>query len=94
MRVTCVMEKQAEMEGHLQHEFSKQPPSLFYKRMVWKNTKSVLANLLKAPVDPASNDSLQNPYYIIDGGHPLQSVSWPTDLDCCSIHMVIFVTHM
>ena len=84
MRVTCVIEKQAEIEVYLQHEFSKQPPSLFYKGMMRKNNKSILATLLKAPVDPVSSDSLQNPYYIVDGGHLLQSVSWPTDLDCCT----------
>lgn len=72
------------MEVYLQHEFSKQPPALFDKGMMRKNTKSVLANLLKAPIAPVSIDNLQNPYYIVDGGHLLQSVSWLTDLDGCT----------
>ena len=47
MRVTCVIKDSSEMEGYLLHEFAKQPPSLFDKGIMRKNTKSVLANILK-----------------------------------------------
>ena len=69
---------------NLQHELSKQLPVLFYKGMMWKNTKSNLASLNKALVVPMSSNDLQNTYYIVDGGLLLQNVSCPTDLDGCT----------
>ncbi|MES9880176.1 MAG: hypothetical protein ABW185_04765 [Sedimenticola sp.] len=84
MRVTCVIKQPSDMEYHLKHEFSKQPPALFDKGLMRKNTKSVLANQLKAPVTPVSSDDIQDPYYVVDGGYLLQSVSWPTDIEGCT----------
>lgn len=96
MRVTCVIKQPSDMEDHLRHEFSKQPPALFDKGLMRKNTKSVLANQLKAPVSPVSTDDLESPYYVVDGGHLLQSVSWPTDLDGCTYGDVCdkYVSHV
>ncbi|KAL8625560.1 hypothetical protein ACOMHN_014648 [Nucella lapillus] len=76
MRVTCVINHQEEMEQYLRHEFGSKPPALFNKGIMRKNTKSVLANVLKSKVTPVAA-GLQNPYYIIDGGHLLHSVKWP-----------------
>ncbi|KAL8606327.1 hypothetical protein ACOMHN_050807 [Nucella lapillus] len=76
MRVTCVINPQEEMEQYLRHEFGSKPPALFNKGIMRKNTKSVLANVLKSKVTPVAA-GLQNPYYIIDGGHLLHSVKWP-----------------
>jgi len=50
LRVTCVINDNAEMEGHLRHEFAKQPPALFDKGVMRKNTKSDLARVLKSKV--------------------------------------------
>lgn len=79
MRVTCVIQNRSEMKDHLKHEFSKQPPSIFENGIMRKNTKSVLANALKAYVNPTPIGDLQNPLYVVDGGHLLQSVIWPND---------------
>ncbi|KAL8610599.1 hypothetical protein ACOMHN_006318 [Nucella lapillus] len=76
MRVACVINHQEEMEQYLRHEFGSKPPALFNKGIMRKNTKSVLANVLKSKVTPVAA-GLQNPYYIIDGGHLLHSVKWP-----------------
>ena len=78
LRVTCVTNDNAEMEGYLRHEFAKQPPALFDKGVMRKNTKSDLARVLKSKVSvhlslPAS------PRYVLDGGHLLQSVPWPEE---------------
>ena len=54
MRVTCVIRKPSDMQNYLNHEFSKQPPALFQKAVIRKNTKSLLAKHLKAPVVPES----------------------------------------
>jgi hypothetical protein len=78
MRVTCVIKDASQMEGYLLHEFAKQPPSLFDKGIMRKNTKSALANVLKSKV----NVHFQLPdraRFIIDGGHLLQSLPWPAD---------------
>ena len=79
MRVTCVIRKPSNMENHLKHEFSKQPPALFQTGVMSKNTKSVHAKHLKAPDVPVSGNSLENSYYLVDGGHMLQSVIWPVE---------------
>lgn len=50
MCVTCVIKQHSGIEDHLKYEFIKQPPALFDKGLMRKNTKSVLANVLKAPV--------------------------------------------
>ena len=76
-RVTCVINHQEEMEQYLRHEFGSKPPALFNKGIMRKHTKSVLANVLKSKVTPVAA-GLQNPYYVIDGGHLLHSVKWPT----------------
>ena len=44
-----------------------------------KNAKSALAKYLKAPVEPVSSISLEKSYYVVDGGHLLQSVIWPVE---------------
>lgn len=80
MRVTCTIKKSSDMEKHLKHEFSKQPPSLFDKGTMRKTAKSVLAQQLKTLVAPISASTLQHPYYVIDGGYLLHSVTWP--LNC------------
>lgn len=77
MRVTCVIQKPSDMEDYLKHEFSKQPPALFEKGVMRKNNKSALAKILKEPVVPVSGNSIENSYYVVDGGHLLQSVKWP-----------------
>ena len=78
IRVTCMIRNRADMKDHLKHEFSKHPPSLFENGMMRKNTKSAFANVLKAHVDPLSIDNLQNLLHVIDGGHMLYSVTWPS----------------
>ena len=75
MRVTCVIRKPSDMGNQIKHEFSKQPPALFQKGVMRKNTKSLLAKHLKAPVVPVSGNSPENSYYVVDGGHILQSVT-------------------
>lgn len=80
MRVSCVIkDDSSEMEAYgLVHEFAKQPPSLFDKGTMRKNTKSVLTSVLKSKV----NVYLQVPdgaNFFIDGGHLLQSLPWSAD---------------
>ena len=79
MWVTCVIRKPSDLQSHLKHEFSKQPHALFQQGVIRKNTKGLLAKHLKAPVVPVSGNSLENPYYVVDGGHILQSVTWPVE---------------
>ena len=67
------------MEQHLKHEFSKQPPSLFDNGGLRKTTKSVLAQQLKQHVAPCHARTLEQPYYVIDGGYLLHTVPWPLD---------------
>ena len=47
LHLNCTIKKNTDMEQHLKHEFSKQPPSLFDNRALRKTAKSVLARKLK-----------------------------------------------
>ncbi|KAG0714018.1 hypothetical protein GWK47_001709 [Chionoecetes opilio] len=78
MRVTCVIRESSEMEEYLLHEFAKQPPSLFDKGIMRKNTKSVLASVLKSKVN-VHLELPDNARFVLDGGHLLQSLPWPAD---------------
>lgn len=78
MRVTCVIQESSEMEDYLLHEFAKQPPSLFDKGIMRKNTKSVLASVLKSKVN-VHLELPDNARFVLDGGHLLQSLPWPAD---------------
>ena len=79
LRVTCVIGERKEMRAHLKHEFSKHPPSLFESTCMRKTVKSVLADVLKSYANPVCSNELQNPHYIIDGGHLLHTVKWPKE---------------
>ena len=84
MRVACVIKHQAEMGEYLRHEFGSKPPALFDNGIMRKTVKSALANRLKSNVTPCS-EGLENPFYIIDGGHLLHAVKWPRD--CTYVHL-------
>lgn len=79
LRVTCVISDPREMKDHLAYEFSKYPPSLFQKGMMRKTAKHALADVLKKYSRPVSGDMLQDPIFVIDGGHLLHHVDWPND---------------
>ena len=55
-----------------------QPPSLFHDISLRKPAKAALASLLLSIVPPGPTVIPQNPVYVIDGGHPLHSVVWPS----------------
>ena len=78
MRVTCVIENHADLQNYMKHEFSKFPPALFDKGMLRKNAKSLLAKELKVATASVSFATLNNAYYVIDGGHLLHTATWPT----------------
>jgi hypothetical protein len=95
MRVTCIIKRQQEMAEYLQYEFAKRPPSLFDKGIMRKNTKSVLANIIKQDVVPY-NTIPTGSHYVIDGGNLLQSVVWPKDGtygDVCATYVAYVNTH-
>ena len=72
-----MIKDQNEMKELLKHEFGDKPPSLFAKGVMRKNTKSVLADVLKSNVTPLSV-LLRNPYHVIDGGQLLYLIKWST----------------
>ena len=57
---------------------AKQPPSIFDKETLQKTQKSVLGTLLKEQAD-VREDIPENSLYVIDDGHLLHVVTWPTD---------------
>ncbi|KAG0721612.1 hypothetical protein GWK47_046129 [Chionoecetes opilio] len=77
-RVTCVIRESSEMEEYLLHKFAKQPPSLFDKGTMRKNTKSVLASVLKSKVN-VHLELTDNARFVLNEGHLLQSLPWPAD---------------
>ena len=76
-RITCVLKTSSDMEQFLSYELSHHPPSLFQDGAMRKPTKSALGTILKsfAPVQKTIPADCQ---YVIDGGHLLQSVVWPS----------------
>ena len=57
---------------------SPRPPSLFNAISFRRPAKAALASLLLALVPPGPTVIPQNPVYVIDGGHLLHSVVWPS----------------
>ena len=57
---------------------SQKPPSLFDKGIMRKNTKSVLASILKSEVN-VHLGLPDNACFDLDEGHFLQSLPWPAD---------------
>lgn len=78
LRINCVLKDKTEMREYLKYEFSTQPTSLFKDNMMRKNTKSDLAAIIKPLTTPCSSLELDNPFYILDGGHLLRHFPWPT----------------
>ena len=74
MRVTCVIKGPTEIAENLRYAFSTQPPALFDKCTMRKTTKGVMANQLKVSVAPSPCNTIQDPYYLVDGGELLRSV--------------------
>ena len=87
MRLTCIIHNRSEMRGHLNYEFSKQPPALFENGAMRKNTKSDFAKELKVSVEKLSAEALPNARYVVDGGHLIHSVLW--SLSCTYMDVVI-----
>lgn len=75
-RATCVSSPQ-EMKDNLCYEFAKTAPAMFEKGLMRKNTKSVLAALIKE--GHVLDIQAPNPQeqFVIDGGKFLQCVPWP-----------------
>ena len=95
MRITCIINDSAEMEEHLKYELAKQPPSLFDKGTMRKSNKSILGSVLKSKVD-VRNEAPENALYVLDGGHLLHSVVWPTDAtykDVCQAYVKHILKH-
>ena len=95
MRIICIMNDSVEMEEHLKYEPAIQPPSLFDKGTMRKSNKSILGSVLKSKVD-VRHEAPENALYVLDGGHLLHSVVWPTDAtykDVCQAYVKHILKH-
>ena len=61
--------------------------------LMCKNTKSILAKHLKASIEPVSSITCENSYYVLDGGHLLQSIRWPVKFAYAVVYST-YVRHM
>ena len=87
-RLLAVLQSGSELENFVQYEFVNYAPSLFDDFSMRKTVKSVLAQGLELDKHVIM-ENIPPSITIIDGGHLLHAVVWPTPLTykCCrSIH--------
>ena len=77
--ITVVIDSHHEMEDFLAYELSQQPPTLFQYGLLRKNNKTDMSTALKGSVVESSLTTSDNISVVIDGGHLLNTVKWPTD---------------
>ena len=94
-RILAVLKSGSELENYVQYEFVNYAPSLFDNFAMRKTVKSALAHSLEIDkyVTPPGVSSAVT---IIDGGHLLHVVVWPTPLnyrDDIALYMQYVITH-
>ena len=95
MRISCTMKDPSEMEQYMDYELSASPPSLFDSGGMRKTEKSVLGAVLKSSTGHFSEPP-ENAKFVIDGGHLLYVVVWPTDAtyqDVCEAYVTYALRH-
>ena len=87
-RITCFINSGSDMQGYLAFELMPQPPSLFHDGVMRKPAKSSLAHLLHSFITHQFNVP-ENSFFVLDGGHLLQTVIWPNSSTYASIQSVL-----